>query len=292
MMYINQFKDQLLYQRNLSENTVKSYMKDLESFQQFLETENLSFESFEYRDARNFLHQLYQRGLKKSTIARKVSTLRTFYQFLIQRDYVNGNPFDNLPLPKQDKYLPTFFYENEIEQLFASINQDSKMHTRDLAILELLYGTGMRASELLGISKKSIDLQMQVIRVLGKGQKERVIPFNDRAKQALAEYLETFNSKIPDKDSIWLNYRGQTLTDRGLRYILNQLMKTSALNFHLHPHKLRHTFATHMLNNGADLRAVQELHGHESLSTTQKYTHVSRENLRKTYLEFHPGNKR
>ena len=140
--------------------------------------------------------------------------------------------------------------------------------------------------------KQSIDFDTQVIRVLGKGQKERVIPFNDRAKVALADYLELYDKKIPPDSSIWLNYRGDALTDRGLRYVLNQLVNKSALNFHMHPHKLRHTFATHMLNNGADLRAVQELLGHESLSTTQKYTHVSRENLRKTYLEFHPGNKR
>lgn len=291
-MYIEQFKDQLLYQRNLSQHTVNSYMKDLETFEQFLQTESLTFESFEYRDARNFLHQLYQRGLKKATIARKISTLRTFYHFLISRDYVITNPFDNLPLPKQEKYLPTFFYENEIEQLFASIDPDSKMYVRDLAMLELLYGTGMRASELLAMKKSSIDLNTQVIRVMGKGQKERIIPFNDRAQAALAEYLEIYDEKIPKGSSIWLNYRGHALTDRGLRYILNQLVNKSALNFHMHPHKLRHTFATHMLNNGADLRAVQELLGHESLSTTQKYTHVSRESLRKTYMEFHPGNKR
>lgn len=291
-MYVSQFKDQLLYQRNLSQHTINSYMKDLETFQQFLDSERLTFETFEYRDARNFLHQLYQRGLKKSSISRNISTLRTFYRFLISRDHVDANPFDNLPLPKQEKYLPSFFYENEIEQLFASINQDSKMYTRDLAILELLYGTGMRASELLSMRKGSIDFDTQVIRVLGKGQKERVIPFNDRAKAALADYLEQYGEKISTDKSIWLNYKGDALTDRGLRYVLNQLVKKSALNFHMHPHKLRHTFATHMLNNGADLRAVQELLGHESLSTTQKYTHVSRENLRKTYLEFHPGNKR
>lgn len=291
-MYITQFKDQLLYQRQLSDHTVSSYMKDLESFEAFLTGENLTFEQFEYRDARNYLHQLYKQGLKKSTIARKISTLRTFYQFLIGRDFVGHNPFDHLPLPKQEKYLPTFFYENEIEQLFSSIDQTSKMFTRDMAILELLYGTGMRASELLGISRSSIDSNAQVIRVLGKGQKERIIPYNDRAHVALMDYLETFNQKIPDSGSIWLNYKGEALTDRGLRYILSQLVKKSALNFHLHPHKLRHTFATHLLNNGADLRAVQDLLGHESLSTTQKYTHVSRENLRKTYLEFHPGNKR
>lgn len=291
-MYVEQFKDQLLYQRNLSQHTVNSYMRDLETFKNFLKTEQLTISSFEYRDARNFLHQLYQRGLKKSTIARKISTLRTFYQFLIGRDEVSTNPFDNLPLPKQEKYLPTFFYENEIEQLFASINQDSKMYVRDLAILELLYGTGMRASELLAITRRSIDFDMQVIRVLGKGQKERVIPFNDRARDALIQYIEYFDKKIPQDESIWLNHRGDILTDRGLRYVLNQLVQKSALNFHIHPHKLRHTFATHMLNNGADLRAVQELLGHESLTTTQKYTHVSRENLRKTYLEFHPGNKR
>lgn len=291
-MYITQFKDQLLYQRNLSKNTVSSYMKDLEGFQSFLSREGLTFKSFQYRDARNYLHQLYQDDLKKSTIARKISTLRTFYQFLISRDDVSHNPFDHLPLPKQEKYLPTFFYENEIEQLFSSIDQDKKMYTRDLAILELLYGTGMRASELLGISKGSVDFTGQVIRVMGKGNKERIIPYNDRAQVALKAYLETFESRIPEKGSIWLNYKGDVLTDRGLRYILTQLVKKSALNFHLHPHKLRHTFATHLLNNGADLRAVQELLGHESLSTTQKYTHVSRENLRKTYLEFHPGNKR
>lgn len=286
------FLEQLRYQRRLSPHTITNYETDIQFFLDFLSRENLTLQTFQYRDARNLLSEMYTSGLKKSSVARRVSALNTFYQFLVVNEMVTHNPFATIPLPKQDKYLPEFFYESEIEMLFDALDKNHAMYVRDKAILELLYATGIRATELLSLERSTIDLEMQLIRFVGKGNKERMVPIHSRAKDALIEYLNAFDEKIPKQGSIWLNFKHTTLTDRGLRYVLTAIIKRSGLKFNIHPHKLRHTFATHMLNNGADLRAVQELLGHESLSTTQKYTHVSNEHLRKTYLDFHPGSRR
>ncbi len=187
--------------------------------------------------------------------------------------------------------MPGFLYENEINALFEGLDQNSSMYDRDSALLELLYATGIRASELLSLKVTNIDFNHSIIKVTGKGGKERVIPFGDKASAALQNYIEAYQDAINSCGALWLNHRKAPLTSRGLRYVLDMMVKKSASDFHIHPHKIRHSFATHMLNNGADLRAVQELLGHESLSTTQRYTHVSKEQLRKTYLQHHPANK-
>lgn len=243
-------------------------------------------------DARNYLSVLYDKGLKRSTVSRKISTLRSYYHFLIEIDALENHPFLSLPFPKKEKALPTFLYENEINALFESLDQSSRMYLRDKAILELLYATGIRASELITLRTDRIDFNYMIIKVYGKGSKERIVPFNESAKSSLSEYIEHFKTHIDHNDALWLNYRLEPLTVRGLRHVLDMMVKRSSENFDLHPHKLRHSFATHLLNNGADIRAVQELLGHESLQTTQKYTHISKEQLRKTYLNTHPGNQK
>ena len=269
-----------------------SYQTDIDEFHAFLESEGLKIETFKYMDARNYLSVLYNKGLKRSTVARKISTLRSYYHFLIEIGAVENHPFLSLPFPKKEKNLPTFLYENEINALFGSLDQSSRMYLRDKAILELLYATGIRASELITLKRERIDFNYLIIKVYGKGSKERIVPFNESAKSSLIEYMEHFKKHIDHHDSLWLNYRLEPLTIRGLRHVLDMMVKRSAENFDLHPHKLRHSFATHLLNNGADIRAVQELLGHESLQTTQKYTHISKEQLRKTYLNTHPGNQK
>ena len=284
--------DRLFYQRNLSEHTIKSYAKDLDEFHEFLKSEGLNISTFKYMDARNYLAMLYDKGLKRSTVSRKISSLRSYYHFLIEHGEVENHPFLNLPFPKKEKALPTFLYENEIDALFESLDQSSKMYLRDKAILELLYATGIRASELISLKIERIDFDYMIIKVCGKGNKDRIVPFNETTKSSLKEYIGHFKKFIDESGSLWLNYRYEPLTVRGLRHVLDTMVKRSAQNFDIHPHKLRHSFATHLLNNGADIRAVQELLGHESLQTTQKYTHISKEQLRKTYLNTHPGSQK
>jgi len=270
---------------------VTNYKRDILEFEKFLEAESLAPEQFRYMDARNYLNRLYEKNLKKTTVSRKISSLRSFYNYLLDRNIVAANPFSSLPNPKQEKPLPGFLYENEISALFEGLDRTSGMYMRDLALLELLYATGIRASELLGLDLSDIDFDHSFIKVQGKGGKERVVPFGSRASRALRDYIEAHRRAIDEGGAFWVNHRGGPLTSRGLRYVLNMMVKRSASDFHIHPHKIRHSFATHLLNNGADLRAVQDLLGHESLSTTQRYTHVSKEQLRKTYLEHHPANK-
>ncbi len=292
MSHLENFLEQLLYQRNLSPHTVDAYRIDIVEFFKFLDQEGLEYASFKYMDARNYLNMLYKKGLSKSTVSRKISSLRSFYNYLMDRGELSGNPFTNLPNPKKEKHLPGFMYENELEKLFDSLDKDAKMYERDLAILELLYATGMRASELLGLKISDIDFNHGLLKVRGKGNKERVLPFGEHAGEALKNYVDKHKAVIEANGRLWVNYRDGPLTDRGLRYAIDMMVKKSASDFHLHPHKIRHSFATHMLNNGADLRAVQELLGHESLSTTQQYTHVSKEQLRRTYLKHHPANQK
>ncbi|MCG1008716.1 tyrosine recombinase XerC [Salinicoccus sp. ID82-1] len=292
MDHLEKFLQQLTYQRNLSAHTVDNYRRDISEFLLFLGEEGLSIETFKYMDARNYLNMLYRKQLKKSTVSRKISALRSFYNHLIDKGAISSNPFTSLPNPKKEKPLPGFLYENEVRGLFDSLDRNAKMHERDLAILELFYATGMRASELLGLTLSRIDFDHGLLKVVGKGNKERILPFGTHASDALKCYIDKHQDRIEADGPLWINHRGGPLTDRGLRYVIDMLVKKSASDLHLHPHKIRHTFATHMLNNGADLRAVQELLGHESLSTTQKYTHVSKEQLRKTYLEHHPANQK
>ncbi|CAD2076793.1 site-specific tyrosine recombinase/integron integrase [Phocicoccus pinnipedialis] len=287
-----QYLDLLTHQKRYSEHTVASYEKDLEIFNVFLSKEHLKLETFRYQDARNFLAFLYDQGLKKSSVSRKISCLRSFYNYLVKNSFVQTNPFLNVPFPKEEQHLPDFLFENQMNDLFESLDKDTKMYTRNKAILELFYATGIRSDELLTLSLGRIDLKMGIIKVTGKGKKDRLVPLNEHATEALKEYIDMFKDKIIEHDALWLNHNLRPLTDRGLRYIVNDLMKKSAIQSGLHPHALRHTFATHMLNSGADIRAVQELLGHESLSTTQKYTHLSREQLRREYLNAHPSNRR
>ena len=291
-IYVSDFLRMLEYQRNFSSHTLRSYDHDIHEFITFLKTESLTVGEFKYTDARNYLAMLYDRGLKKSTVSRKISTLRSYYHYLVDRKKLDSNPFVNLPFPKKESSLPDFLYDNEINALFDSLDKNHPMYVRDRAILELLYATGMRASEMINIKKSDFDFTVQVVRVLGKGRKWRVVPFNDHASRALIDYLDKYDTKLDDDSPIWLNARGEHLTVRGLRHILDMVVKRSALHLDIHPHTFRHTFATHMLNNGADLRAVQDLLGHESLSTTQRYTHVTTEHMRETYLKAHPANKK
>ena len=283
----------LKVERHFSDHTLKSYHDDIVQFNDFLYQESLDLNDFEYKDARNYLSFLYSKNLKRTTVSRKISTLRTFYEYWMTQDESVVNPFVQLVHPKKEQYLPQFFYEEEMEALFKTVETDSKKGMRDKVILELLYATGIRVSELVHIKTQDLDMKLPGVKVLGKGNKERFIPFGEFCKQSIERYLKEFKPlKHVDHDYLIVNMQGQPITERGVRYVLNDVVKRTSGVTNIHPHKLRHTFATHLLNQGADLRTVQSLLGHVNLSTTGKYTHVSNQQLRKVYLNAHPRAKK
>ncbi|MBG3868575.1 tyrosine recombinase XerC [Staphylococcus haemolyticus] len=287
------FLNMLKVERNFSAHTLKSYHDDLVQFNHFLEQELINLRTFEYKDARNYLSYLYSQNLKRTTVSRKISTLRTFYEFWMTKDETIINPFVQLVHPKKENYLPQFFYEEEMEALFETVAKDTKKGLRDRVILELLYATGIRVSELVNIQLKDIDMSLPGVKVLGKGNKERFVPFGEFCRQSIEQYLREFKPIQHTKHSFLLvNMNGAPITERGVRYVLNDVVKRTAGVTEIHPHKLRHTFATHLLNQGADLRTVQSLLGHVNLSTTGRYTHVSNQQLRKVYLNAHPRAKK
>lgn len=284
-----QFIDMLTYEKHFSKHTLSAYQLDLNEFNAFLQSEYLSLESFEYKDARRYLAFLYDKGHKRTSVSRKISTLRSLYQYWMSINGEIQNPFVQLVHPKKEHHLPSFFYEEEMEKLFKTLDDGKKTNIRDRVILELLYATGIRVSELVHIKINDIDLSYSFVKVLGKGNKERIVPFGEYCQSAITDYLETFRNQLNiDHDYLIVNMRGQAITERGVRYVLNEIVKRTQGVYHIHPHKLRHTFATHLLNQGADMRSVQSLLGHESLSTTSQYTHVTKDQLRKVYLSAHP----
>ncbi|WP_251516508.1 MULTISPECIES: tyrosine recombinase XerC [Staphylococcus] len=280
-------------EKQFSQHTLKSYHDDLHQFNTFLEQELLNLNTFQYKDARNYLSFLYSKGLKRTTVSRKISTLRSFYEYWMTQDDTIVNPFVQLVHPKKEQYLPHFFYEAEMQALFETVEKDAKKGLRDRVILELLYATGIRVSELVNIQITDLDMNLPGVKVLGKGGKERFIPFGEFCKQSIERYQSMFSPlNYQDHNYLLVNMNGAPITERGVRYVLNDIVKRTSGVTDIHPHKLRHTFATHMLNEGADLRTVQSLLGHVNLSTTGRYTHVTNEQLRKTYLNAHPRAKK
>ncbi|WP_414075881.1 tyrosine recombinase XerC [Staphylococcus pseudintermedius] len=288
-----QFLDMLKRERFFSDHTLKAYHDDLVQFNRFLAQEQLSLTAFKYIDARNYLQTLYDLGLQRTTVSRKISTLRSFYAFWMTQDHEIVNPFVQLVHPKKERYLPTFFYTEEMEALFQTVMQDAHKGLRDRVILELFYATGIRVSELVSLKTEDVDLEMCWIKVLGKGGKERIVPFGEFCRQSIEQYLAEF-APIQNVQHPYLitNLKGQPITERGVRYVLNDIVKRTAGVTSIHPHKLRHTFATHLLNEGADLRTVQSLLGHVNLSTTGRYTHVTNQQLKNVYLQAHPRAKK
>lgn len=295
--YVQQFKQYLKIERNASLHTIKGYTQDINGFILFMQREGIeAFEGVDQQAIRLYLTDLYHKQLSKRSVSRKISALRTFYKFLERENVVISNPFMSTSLPKPNKTIPGFFYEEEMEQLFGISDLETPVGQRNQAILELFYATGIRVSECQAITLDHIDFTIGTILVTGKGNKERYIPFGKYAAHALREYIEDGRKKLLKKsrlntNHLFLNARGLPLTTRGIRLILEKLVNDTALFVHIHPHKIRHTFATHMLNEGADLRVVQELLGHDNLSSTQIYTHVTKDRLRHVYMNTHPRAK-
>ena len=292
---ISRFDDYLKVERGYSDYTVRNYIDDIYDFCDYLKTvgfKNLTM--LKPNVTRYYLMYMNEKGYKETTISRKLSSLRSFYKFMFSEGYTKVNIFNEVSAPKKPKKLPEQIYPEEIEGMFNSINTDTALGIRNYTLLEVLYGTGVRVSELCGIKLSDIDFYNSYITVFGKGSKERNVPMHNRLKDSLKEYINFARGELlaksinKDTDILFLNYKGGELTPRGVRVILNEITDGAAEKIKIHPHMLRHSFATHLLNNGADLRSVQELLGHVNLSTTQIYTHISKEQLIKEYEKHHP----
>ncbi|WP_017471873.1 tyrosine recombinase XerC [Amphibacillus jilinensis] len=293
-----QFSLYLQIEKNASPYTLINYKQDLNIFFQFLHKEQMkSLNEVDDRVVRLFLTNLYEQKLSRKSVARKISTLRTFYRYLEREEIVENNPFLSIALPKAEQPLPHFLYKEELAQLFMASDLSSPLGQRNQALLELMYATGIRVSECQGLTIDALDFSLHTVLVYGKGRKERYVPFGTFAATALQRYIAEGRQQLLtksnlDSSAVFLNAKGTPLTDRGIRFILNKIVKDAALTIHIHPHALRHTFATHLLNEGADLRSVQELLGHDHLSSTQIYTHVTKDRLKDVYMKNHPRAKK
>ena len=288
---------QILKQKNYSSHTLENYAIDLKQFLEFVREEALkSWEEVEYRHLRQYLARLKIGGASRATVARKLASLRSFFKYLTRLEIVEKNPLLHIHNPKKEKRLPRFLYPKEIEELLA-LPPFTPFGLRDRAIMELLYGAGIRVSELTGLDLADLDPDRGYLMVFGKGGKERLVPLGKMGCRALREYLERGRPYLlrnrgkargPGEKAVFLNRWGERLSARSVRRLLDGYVKKAALSKKVSPHTLRHTFATHLLEGGADLRAVQELLGHASVSTTQVYTHLSREKIRQVYDRAHP----
>lgn len=285
---ISRFLRHLALEANASAHTVTAYGQDLAQFQEHLERElgrEAAPSDVDHLLVRSFLARVHRRGLKKTSAARKLAALRTFFRFLCREGVLERNPARGLLSPRVERRIPNHLGEEEVEALLA-VEGTKDSDRRAKALLELLYGTGIRCAELVGLDVSDVDLNERLIKVLGKGRKERIVPFGTQAKIALEFYLSIrSNSSSP---ALFLNSRGGRLTDRSVRMLLNRRVLEVALRRRVNPHALRHTFATHLLERGADLRSIQELLGHVSLSTTQRYAHVNSTYLVEIYRKTHP----
>ncbi|WP_088224787.1 site-specific tyrosine recombinase/integron integrase [Desulfosporosinus sp. FKB] len=282
------------HSQNRSEHTVIAYQNDLGQFFRFAalelgqEPENLRVDQIDVYIARSFLGILTDQGLSRKSMARKLAALRSLFKFLCREGILQMNPIQRIASPKVGRKLPHFLYLDQVEGLLHASDCTQLLGARDQVIMELLYGSGLRVSELVSLNRESLDLDGGLIRVLGKGNKERVVPITNYAREAVNHYL---NMRGDNHEALLLNYQGTRLTDRSVRRILDKLVTRVSLEQHVNPHMLRHSFATHLLDGGADLRSVQELLGHQKLTSTQIYTHLTRERLKEVYGKAHPRAK-
>lgn len=288
------FLSYLIVERGYSEKTKIAYEEDILNFFDFLkDSGEADYLNVDHLDIRTYLSFLYDKEYSRNSISRKIASLRSFYQFLLKNEVMKENPFSYVHMKKKQLRLPRFFYEKEMDALFESAKGTKPLELRNQALLEILYGTGIRVSECTNLTLQAIDFSANVLLIRGKGNKDRYVPFGSFAQDALKEYLENGRAVLMKKYQqehafVFVNHHGEQITPTGIEYVLNQLIKKSSLTSDIHPHMLRHTFATHLLNHGADMRTVQELLGHSDLSTTQIYAHVTKESLQKNYRTFHP----
>jgi len=286
---LSEFNRYLRDERNLSSHTLRGYISDIRDFLKFLDSKNENVKKVNHFTVRQYLGLLQSRGCRKSTLARRVSALRSFFHFLFSKGHLVSFPLSGLRSPKLDKLIPSFLEENEVERLLETAQGGTFFRCRDKAILEVLYATGMRVSEMVNLNVDDVDLLEEVVKVKGKGNKERMIPLGSYAIRALRDYLGKRRERAkPEEKGIFLNRFGRRLSDTGIRKRLIKYLRLTEISKRVTPHTLRHSFATHLLNRGADLRSLQELLGHERLSTTQVYTHITPRKLKEVYEKAHP----
>lgn len=287
-----------LRNRTVSEHTLVAYESDVRSFQAFIEAQKVTLDAVDHILIRDFLGHLYDQKMEKSSVARKLACLRTFFKFLIREGRLKANPAELISAPKLPKKLPSYLPEAEAAIVVETPQGTEWTDFRDRAILELLYASGLRRGELVGLNDDSLDLPQRLVRVLGKGRKQRIVPFGEPAAKALIAYMDVRDRQGPriteegSHKPLFINTRGRRIHPRSVQYVVEKTRMNLPSGRRLSTHTLRHTFATHLLERGADLRAIQELLGHASLATTQKYTHVSLEHLRAEYDKAHPKAKR
>jgi integrase/recombinase XerC len=296
--YVDNFLDYLQLEKNVSLHTLKGYQRDIfqgiDFFSHFLGKKDFELQTgdINYRHIRAYLSKLHREKLARSSINRKLAAWRSFFKFLSREGVIKDNPFSRISYLRLEKRLPSFLFEDECRSLIEAPSKNNPLDIRDRALLETLYASGMRVSELVNLNLSDLDLASRYLKLTGKGGKERIVPIGFPAAGSIKNYLDSVRpglaGKLASEQAVFLNKRGKRLTTRGVRKILNKQVYKSCLNRHVNPHLIRHTYATHMLDKGADIRAVQELLGHKRLSTTQVYTHVTQEKLKKVYRQFHP----
>ena len=292
---IDKFIEYLKYQRNYSDFTCNNYKKDLNEYNSFILSNKINYKNMDYNDAKEYVIYLNKKNDAKSTISRKLSSLRTFYKYLVLNNKVESNPFLLVSSPKKEKRIPKFINYNNMEEILNVPNIKTKEGQRERVILEVLYASGVRVSELVNIKLKDIDFSNKNILIFGKGSKERLVSFGDYALEYINLYLKEGRNLLLDgvkSDYLIVGKKSEKLTTRRVEQIVDDIIKRTSIKLNITPHMFRHTFATHLLDNGCDLLVVQELLGHASLSSTEIYTHVSNEHLREVYLKCHPRNKR
>ena len=283
---LRSFLNYLLVDKGFSNNTVKAYEADISSFFQWLDNEDLKYKNLQEDHINQYISFLFQRKMRSSSVNRKISSIKSFYIFLVKRNFVKNSPLNDLVTPKQEKYLPESMSEAEVDKLLNSPDVSNKIENRDKAMIEMLYATGMRISELVNLKVTDVDMKRCVVKVFGKGSKERLVPFGETALDSLRSYLN--EREQSSSKEIFLSNRGKKMTrvafwQRVKIYLIRENLKNS-----ISPHTLRHAFATHLLNRGADLRSVQLLLGHSDLSTTQIYTHIAKQRLSDVLKKHHP----
>ena len=300
---IADFQIYLEVERNVSKHTLKAYIADVEEFNSFLRESDIiknndALINVEPETIRTYLSHLYREKVKKVTVNRKIYSLRSFYKYLLRAGKIKNNPAEMVQTPKIEKYIPTFLSVDETFQLLGDQGDNSVSGLRDHAMLELFYSSGLRLSELAGLNVTDFDFRQALVKLRGKGKKERIVPVGQKALQAIDEYIKkTTEARKKGDDSLFknplfLNARGKRITARSIARIVDAITVRSGIGRKISPHALRHSFATHLLNAGADLRSIQELLGHESLSTTQKYTAVNINRMMEVYDKAHPRAKK
>lgn len=291
---ILKFIDELKYEKNYSDHTTNGYLKDLYEFLEYINDKGIKkFNDITYQDLRLYINYLFNQGYSNKTISRSISSLRSFFKYLKKEEIIDNNPCTLISNPKLDKKLPKYLNFEETERLLSALNTATKEGIRDSLILEILYSTGIRVSELVNIKFNDVSLSNKTIIVNGKGSKQRIVYFGEKCEKKLELYMKkSYNEfNVNNAEYLLLSKTGKKLNDRIVRKIIDKASSIAGIKMKISPHVLRHTFATHMLSDGADLRTVQELLGHENLSTTQIYTHLTNEEIRRVYLSAHPRAK-